>query len=63
MEETKCRSFACLRGMRKTGTWTIINGYTMAVEHITSFVAMVTGEEFYSEVKGKPLEGFKQEVV
>lgn len=49
--------------MRKTGTWTIINGYTMAVEHITSFVAMVTGEEFYSEVKGKPLEGFKQEVV
>lgn len=62
MEQTKCRGFACLPGMRKTGTWSIINGCTGRVGHVM-LTAAVIGRGFYSEGKGKLLQGFKWEVV
>ena len=49
-------------GMRKTGTWSIVNGYAVGVGHIM-LTAMVISGDFYSEGKGKLLQGFKWEVV
>lgn len=48
MEETQCRGFACLRGMRKIGAWSIINGFTVGVGHSTGLIAMVMGLDSYS---------------
>lgn len=44
IEETKCRGFACLKVMRKTGTQSIINDSTVGMGNAASLVAMENKE-------------------